>query len=151
MGTVLDAKFVDVYVGLAFDYRLPAFLPRVDRALLEGLGMGDRYERYARVIERLEEKSFPIFDYFNADSLSFTPGTGPEHNAGRIEGLKPGLSYLIIHAAEGGPELRSITGDWRQRDEEHRIYADGTMEHVLEREKIHTVGMSALRDLVRPG
>ena len=42
-------------------------------------------------------------------------------------GSSPGLAYLITHCAEGGPELESITRDWRQRDEEHRIYSDGSM------------------------
>jgi hypothetical protein len=149
MGTVLDAKFVDVYVGIALDYRLPAFLPRLDRSLAERLGIAHLYERYRAVASRFEREGFPLFDHFDADSLSFGEGAGAEHNRRRIEGLGPGLSYLIIHAARGGPELESITRDWRQRHEEHVIYSDGTMESVLEEAGIRTVGMRRLRDLVR--
>jgi hypothetical protein len=149
MGTVLDPKFIDVYVQLGLDYRLPVFLPRVSRLILEGLGMADRYERYAVVMDRLAAAGLPIFDHVNADSLSFGPGTGAEHNARRVAGLGPGLSYLIIHAAEGDAELEAITEDWRQRDEEHRIYSDGTMADTLAQKGVRTVGMAPLRALVR--
>ena len=149
MGTVFDPKFLDVYARLALDYRLPAFLPRVDRAVLEGLGMADRYERYARVTDRLEGEGLPVFDHFDADSLSFAPGSGAEHNTRRLSGLGPGLSYLITHSALGGDELESIAPDWRQRDEEHRIYSDGTMKSVLDELGIRTLGMRPLRDLIR--
>jgi hypothetical protein len=149
MGTVFDLKFVDLYVEIALDYRLPAFVPRIDPGLAERLGIVDRYERYTEVSRRLESEGFPVFDHFNADSLSFTPGTGVEHNTRRVEGLGEGLSYLIIHAARGGRELESITHDWQQRDEEHRIYSDGSMRSVLEQQKVRTLGMRPLRDLIR--
>jgi predicted glycoside hydrolase/deacetylase ChbG (UPF0249 family) len=150
MGTVLDPKFLDVYVQLALDYRLPVFVVRIDRALLESLGMAERLERFAGAVGQVERAGFPVFDHFNADSLSFTPGEGAEHNARRVEGLGPGLSYLIIHAARGGPELESITDDWRLRDEEHRIYSDGTMEKTLTQAGVRLIGMRELRSLIRP-
>ena len=149
MGTALEPKFAHVYAELALDYRLPVFLPRVDRSQLEGLGMGDRYEVYARLIDRAEGAGLPVLDHFNIDSLSFSPGTGAEHNARRLDGLGPGLSWLLIHAARGGPELESITPDWRQRDEEHRIYSDGTMEQTFSRAGVRRIGLRPLRDLVR--
>ena len=148
MGTVFDPKFIEVYVALARDYRLPAFLPRVDRAVLERVGMAERLERYVGVIESVEKDGFPIFDHFNADSLSFTPGTGAEHNTERLKGLSPGLTYLITHSAEGGDQLESIAPDWRQRDEEHRIYSDGTMQRVIEELGVRTIGMRPLKALI---
>ena len=83
------------------------------------------------------------------DSLSFTPGTGAEHNRARLQKLGSGLSYLITHCAEGGDELVAICDDWRQRDEERQIYSDGTMEAAIHAEGIRTVGMRLLRDLLR--
>ena len=149
MGTALHPKFVEVYAGLALHYQLPAFIPRIDIAWLESRGLGERYEPFARLIDRMERQGFPIFDQFDADSLSFAPGEGAQHNARRVDSLRPGLSFLILHAARGAPELESISPRWRQRDEEHRIYSDGTMERTLDRAGVRRIGMRPLRDLLR--
>jgi hypothetical protein len=149
MGAVFDIKFVDVYARLVQDYRLPAFVPRITRAAIIERGLGDRLEPYLEIIETVEAAGFPIFDHFNQDSLHFEPGTGLAHNTQRVAGFGAGLGYLITHCAEGGAELEAITADWRQRDEEHQIYSDGSMAGVLAEQGIQTVGMRVLRDLVR--
>lgn len=145
MGTAFDAKFVDVYFELAREYRLPAFIPRL-RRVARVLGLGNRLAEYERRIEAAEAAGWPIFDHFEADSLSFTPGSGFAHNTARIDRLGAGLSYVITHCALGGPELESITHDWRQRDEEHRIYSDGSMQDWLARNAFRTTGMRPLRE-----
>jgi predicted glycoside hydrolase/deacetylase ChbG (UPF0249 family) len=149
MGTVFDLKFVDSYFRLAQEYRLPAFVPRLRARDLPAHGLPDRLADYARRIDAAEAAGFPIFDHFDADSLEFPPGTGLAHNEKRLGRLGAGLSYLITHCALGGVELESITRDWRQRDEEHQIYSDGRMRAALESRGMRTVGMRALRDLMR--
>jgi predicted glycoside hydrolase/deacetylase ChbG (UPF0249 family) len=149
MGTLVDVKFVEVYLQLARDYRLPIFVPRVRRETLVVRGLGDHLERYLKLVEALEAEGFPIFDHFSQDSLHFKPGTGPEHNCRRLEEFGPGLAYLITHCAAGDAELAAITADWRQRDEEHRIYSDGRMAQIFEEQQIRTIGMRPLRDLLR--
>ena len=149
MGTVFQTPFVAVYAGLARDYRLPVFLPRVNREVLERAGLSDAARKYLDLVEGLESEGIPVFDHFNAASLGFEPGTGADHNRARLDTLGPGLSYLIIHAALGGTELESITPDWRQRDEERRIYSDGTLARALSDAGFRTLGMRRLRDLLR--
>ena len=149
MGTALDPKFVDVYVELAADYRLPAFVPRIGREALLRIGQSENMQRYVALLERVEAAGFPIFDHFDADSLEFEAGTGASHNRCRIDGLGEGLSYLITHCAQGGDELESITHDWRQRDEERQIYSDGTMAAYIEQSGVSPIGMRPLRDLLR--
>ena len=146
MGAVFDPKFVDVYFRLALEFKLPAFIPRLHRREARVLNLGARLAEYERRIAAAEAAGFPVFDHFEADSLSFTPGTGLAHNSARIDRLGPGLAYLITHCAEGGPELEAITRDWRQRDEEHRIYSDGSMAKEMERRGIRTSGMRPLRE-----
>ena len=149
MGTVFQPAFVESYATLALEYRLPVFLPRVDRQVLEQAGITAAAQRYVDLIARLEAEGVPVFDHFNADSLSFEPGTGAAHNGARLDGLGPGLSYLIIHPAEGGDALAEITADWRQRDEERQLYSDGTMASALEARGFETIGMRPLRDWFR--
>jgi len=151
MGTAFNLKFVDSYFRIARDYRLPAFVPRVRARDLPAHGMPDRLADYVRRIDDAEASGLPIFDHFCADSLEFPPGTGLAHNETRLGRLGAGLSYLITHCAEGGPELESITRDWRQRDEEHQIYTNGTMHAALESRGMRTIGMRKLRDLMRAG
>ena len=100
-------------------------------------------------IDALEQAGWPIFDGFDADSLGFEPGQGEAHNARRLAGLGPGVSYLICHPARGGEELSSITPDAHMRDFECDFYGGEAGRRALEREGIHTVGMRALRDLLR--
>jgi hypothetical protein len=149
MGTAFNLKFLDVYFRIARDYRLPAFVPRIRARDLPAHGLPDALQEYAARIDHAEAEGFPIFDHFDADSLEFTPGSGLVHNTRRIERLGAGLSYLITHCAEGGSELESITRDWRQRDEEHRIYSDGSMAEALSARGMHRIGMRPLRDALR--
>lgn len=149
MGTAFDARFVAVYVKLIHDYRLPGFIPRVDRKLLAERGLAPRLASYVDLVDGVEKSGVPIFDHFNADSLQFPPGTGAAHNRSRIDGFGPGLSYLITHCAQGGAALESITPDWRQRDEERRIYSDGSMAAHLREAGVVTIGMRPLRELMR--
>ncbi|MCP4005621.1 MAG: ChbG/HpnK family deacetylase [bacterium] len=145
MGTVFDVKFAEIYFKLALDYRLPAFVPRVNRDNLPD-NLKEMLADYLDMIDKYESSGMPVFDYFDANSLSFEPGTGVKHNAARLEGLGAGLSYLITHCALGNQELQSITHDWRQRDEERKIYSDGSMAAVLETGGVKPIGMRELRD-----
>ncbi len=149
MGTVFEIKFIEVYLRLARDYRLPCFIPRVSREALEARGLLAALERYVELLEAAESDGLPLFDHFDSNSLHFEPGSGAEHNRSRVEGLGPGLSYLITHCAAGGAELEAITQDWRQRDEEHRLYSDGSMARVFAQPDVRTIGMRPLRELLR--
>ncbi len=149
MGTVFEPQFVAVYLKLARDFELPAFIPRIGRAALEWVGDPERVRVYGKLLDEAENRGFPLFDSFCADSLSFEPGAGHEHNRNRLEDLDSGLNYLITHCAVGNDELQGITPDWRQRDEERRIYSDGTMAGELEQRQLRLIGMRVLRDLMR--
>lgn len=150
MGTVFDLKFVESYFRLAREFDLPAFVPRLDRDRLPD-ELAAHLSAYLTMIDEHEAAGYVVFDHFDSDSLQFTPGTGLAHNTARIDGLGDGLSYLITHCATGGEELSSITHDWRQREEERRIYTDGSMASVLEAAGCRAIGMRELRDAQREG
>jgi chitin disaccharide deacetylase len=149
MGTAVRPEFANVYIDLASEYRLPAFIPRITLAQLTMLGMAAAWDVYRVILEHAERAGLPLFDHFDLNSLGFEPGTGLEHNRRRVEQLQPGLTYLITHCAHGGTELQSIAGEWRQRAEECRIYSDGSMAQVLARAGVRAIGMRPLRDAMR--
>jgi predicted glycoside hydrolase/deacetylase ChbG (UPF0249 family) len=150
MGTALDPKFARAYVELACEHRLPAFIPELSR-----LELTPRQARaadlYRELIGAARANGLPVFDGFEGRSLDFAPGRGLEHNLARIERLGRGLSYLITHCARGDSELQAIASDWRLREEERRIYSDGSMRSALEQAGIHRLGMRRLRESMRAG
>jgi len=152
MGTVLFPPFLPIYAKLAVEYRLPVFAFHPDDAVLEARGLRGYGPFLRSLIERLEGEGIPAFDDFCADSLEFPVGEGLAHNRRRLAGLGRGVSYLICHAAAGGEELSSVTPDSaHQRDFERGFYGGEVGRKELEAAGIRTVGMRALRELVRGG
>lgn len=150
MGTVLFPPLLDVYAGLARAYRVPVFAARPRREQLEARGLAAAEPVFRRLSETLESDGFPVMDAFDSDSLGFAPGEGLAHNRRRIERLGPGVTYLICHAARGGPELEAIMpGAAHAREFERTFYGGEAGRELLREQGVKTVGMRALRDLLR--
>jgi len=148
MGTALDPRFARAYFELAFEFRLPALIPEP-----AGLALTPRQSSalplYRELIDEARARGLPLFDWLEGDSLSFAPGSGLAHNLARLARLRPGLCWWITHCARGDGELRALARDWQQREEERRIWSDGSMARALAQAGVHTLGMRPLRDLLR--
>ncbi len=150
MGTVLFPPFLAVYAKLAVEYRLPVFAFHPDDAVLETRGLRGYGPFVRRLVDELAQAGIPVLDDFCADSLEFRVGEGLAHNRRRLARLGRGVSYLICHAAQGGEELSAVTPDSaHQRDFERQFYGGEPGRRELEAAGIRTVGMRALRDLLR--
>ena len=149
MGTVMQAPFVEIYARLAVEFRLPLFALRVDEAALRALGAEAAVPAFTRAIDAVEAAGIPVFDGFDEASLRFEPGQGEAHNRARIAGLGAGVSYLICHPARGGEELDALCETAHMRDFERGFYGGEAGRRALEDAGVRTVGMRALRDLVR--
>jgi hypothetical protein len=152
MGTVLYPPFLPIYAKLAAEYRLPVFVFHPEDAVLETRGLKGFGPFLRSLVDQLEKEGIPAFDDFDADSLGFAEGAGLAHNRARLAGLGAGASYLICHAAQGGEELATITPDSaHQRDFERTFYGGDAGRKELDAAGIRTIGMRAIRDLVRGG
>jgi len=149
MGTALLPPFGSIYARLAHDYRLPVFAVRPDTAALRAAGVPGGGASFATLADALAAAGVPILDGFDANSLHFEPGGGELHNASRLRGLGQGISYLICHPALGGEELSAICPDAHARDFERGFYGGAAGRRALEAEGIRTLGMCALRALMR--
>jgi predicted glycoside hydrolase/deacetylase ChbG (UPF0249 family) len=150
MGTCFFPPFLGIYAKLAREFELPVFVVRPDREALARAGIPGAIEVFRTLVDTLGDDGIPILDGFDADSLGFSPGDGEAHNRRRLAGLGPGVSYLICHAAKDGEELRAITPDSaHQRDFERRFYGGEAGWRGLEEAGVKTVGMRAIRDLLR--
>jgi len=147
MGTALVPPLLEVYAKLMREYRLPGLVarrasgavPKGFDALIGAIGV---------VADALEQEGFPVLDGFDQDSLSFAPGEGLAHNRRRLDGLRPGVHYLIIHAAALDHELAVLTPHAHCREFERVFYGGAAGRAEFERRGIRTIGMRALRDLV---
>jgi hypothetical protein len=149
MGAAFMPPFIEIYARLALEYRVPVFAVHPDAASLALLGADDGGQAIARALDQLERGGVPILDGMEANSLAFAPGEGLAHNALRLDGLGPGVSYLICHPARSGHELEAISKDAHARDFERTFYGGSTGLRALEERGIRTLGMRALRDLMR--
>jgi hypothetical protein len=128
---------------------LPVFIVRPDEALLRALGAAASVSVYRDAIERLEAGGIPILDGFDDRSLHFERGEGEAHNRARLAKLGPGVNYLICHPARAGEELEAISDTAHMRDFECKFYGGEAGRRALADAGIRTLGMRALRDLVR--
>jgi predicted glycoside hydrolase/deacetylase ChbG (UPF0249 family) len=149
MGTVVFPPFVETYARLAQEYRLPAFVAHPDEAVLNKAGLAG-FEKILRgAIERMDAVGMPVLDGVELFSLDFAPGTGDAHTGKRLGRIGRGITYFIIHPAKDGEELRAISQDAHARAFEHEFYGSRRGIERFAKEGIKTVGMRALRDLVR--
>jgi predicted glycoside hydrolase/deacetylase ChbG (UPF0249 family) len=151
MGTAFLAPFLPIYAELAREFRLAAFVVRPHRAQLGHGPQAEAMTEILKTVDRMEADGIPSLDGFDADSLDFTEGEGAVHNAGRLDGLRPGVSYLICHPARNGAELSAISADAHARDFERRYYGGESGRDAISSRGIKRVGMRALREVVRSG
>ncbi len=149
MGTALLPPFIEVYVKLAREYRLPIFAVRPHGGVLTALDAQGAGARYAELLLDLDRDGIPVLDGFDANSLHFAEGEGEAHNRARLGGLGSGVSYLICHPARAGDELSAITETAHMRDFERRFYGGDRGRRLFEELGLRTAGMRPLRDLVR--
>ena len=149
MGTVLFPPFVDVYAKLAAEYRLPAFAARPDKKVLEKAGLAGFEPILRTAMERMEARGLPILDGVDLFSLDFAPGGGEAHTQTRLGRIGAGLTYLIIHPAKAGDEIRAISPDAHARIFEHEFYGSERGRDAFAAAGVKTIGMRPLRDLLR--
>ena len=148
MYTVFLPPFLDIYVKLAREFEVPAFMIRPKASQVEG-EMAKGLARIYELCDEMEAAGFGVMDGFEANSRSFAPGQGESHNRKRLAGLGAGVSYLICHPAQAGEELSAIAPEAHCRDFEASFYGGPDGAAALKAEGIHTVGMRPLRDLLR--
>ena len=151
MGAAFMPPFIASYAKLAREYRLPVFAVHPDPQSLALLGGDPAGAPIQGALAALDDAGIPVLDGMDADSLSFEPGRGEAHNAARLDGLGPGVHFYICHPARGGEELDAIAPEAHAREFERAFWSGDAGQEALASRGIRTVGMRALRDLIRAG
>lgn len=140
MGTPLFPQFIDAYIAVAVEFRLPMFV-------FQGLRASG--EAYARQLERLETMGMPVLSaaFYATTSL---PREGKRQAYQRMfQALQPGLNHFLIHPALPTDEIAAITGDWDQRAEDYRLFREGGLRAYAESAGARVIGYREVRDAMR--
>ena len=150
MGTVISAPFVQLYVDLALEYRLPLFLPKASEDELSRRGYdAERIKFWLQLIDELEERGVPLFDGF-----TMLPLDDPTDHISRaksvLDNLPPGLTYIVLHPSVDTPELRAACApDWPSRVANYEAFSSPELRDYAKQSGVRVIGYRPLRDLMR--
>lgn len=150
MGTVFHPEFLESYVQIALEHRIPPFLVRATPEILAAQGIeGPMAENLAAHVDILEAQGLPMFD--DVRSARFT--TIDDHLAQMkhtLSTLRPGLTYFITHPSRETPELQAIIPEhWRERVADYQVLMSEELRHFIDDQGIVAIGWRALRDRFR--
>lgn len=152
MFALFHPHLVDVYVDLALEFELPAFLLRQFTPEFHNYGVSPEAE--AKLLSRVaewEERGLPLLD-----DATMMPLDNAADRAGQLKrklaALKPGITYLILHPTKDTPELREAVPDhdWPCRVADYQTFLDPQVRDAVKESGIHVLGFRVLRDLM-PG
>jgi predicted glycoside hydrolase/deacetylase ChbG (UPF0249 family) len=151
MGTVLYPKFLATYVSLGLEYRLPLFLVRPDRALLEKRGLESLWSLIEPQLLRVEEAGLPILDEIVFETLDHPGETKEAYYRQLFADLKPGVTHFIIHPACASDEMAAIAEDAASRARDYELFRDGSMREYVSGLGVRLIGYREVRDALRGG
>lgn len=149
MGTVIDPKFLPIYLKMAREFNVPSFLPRVNKKMLIEVGLGDTADVIIKMFSQLEAQGVPMLDHIIIDTGGeYTDKT--EYYCKLFAEIKPGLTHFLFHPAKMSSELEGITPDsagWR--DQDYRAFTDPRLKECVEKHDLNIIGYRKIRDYLR--
>lgn len=145
MGSVVHPKFLQDYLALANEYKVPAFLPNITRDRLRELGKVEAHDDYLEILEKIDSDAVPTLDEIVIDTL--LPMTDKsEFYREQIDQVGPGLTHMLFHPAKLGDELLAI--DKRaphSRHADYLAYTDPDLKSYILDQGIHLIGYRELK------
>jgi hypothetical protein len=144
MGTVVHPKFLRIYLKLASEYGVPAFLPNITRDRLQALREDEMANDYLEVLEKVDSDSVPTLDEIIIDTLIDLDDKKSFYRE-LIDGIKPGLTHLLFHPAKNGEELKAIAHTFASRNADYEAFSDPDLKAYIEAAGIKHIGYRELR------
>lgn len=151
MGALFHPKFVDAYLELASEYKLPALYIRQDVAGLRQLGVDAETATYLTLrVSSLEAKGIPLID--NLYMMPLDQSKSRQKQGKQVlDQLPSGIICVLIHPVKDTPELRTAawTEDWPNRVADYQPFIDEELRDYVQQSDIHLIGYRSLRELMR--
>ena len=149
MGTVMCPEFVDIYVRLGIDYKLPLLLVKDYSTFNPRRYSGPlSNERYDAALAVAQAKGFPVFETVYETPWQRTADA--ESAYGEIfRGIPEGLTYLSLHFNAPGdfeviePEMAHI------RTEEYALFRTPRIREWVRDNGLEVIGLRDIRDRLR--
>ncbi|MFZ5921074.1 MAG: polysaccharide deacetylase family protein [Chloroflexota bacterium] len=156
MGTVAHMKFMQSYIQLALKYKVPPMMLRLDEAgwrMVAGQHRGVALDESAvalaaQIVHTLEDMGVPLLDSISHLSLEADPATRLDQAKCAFDGLKPGITHFIIHAAKDTPELRALAPDWACRAADYETFMNEELRQHIQRTGLHVIGYRAIQSVM---
>lgn len=144
MGSVVHPKFLRIYLRLADEYGVPAFLPNITRQRLEQLKEDEMANEYLDVLEKVDSDTVPTLDEIIIDTLIDLDDKKAFYRD-LIDGIKPGLTHLLFHPAKQGDELNAIADTYASRNADYVAFSDTELKTYIDQAGIKHIGYRELR------
>ncbi|KKN58057.1 hypothetical protein LCGC14_0555730 [marine sediment metagenome] len=138
MGAVLSPRFIQSYLNLSKEYRIPAFFPRVPKKQLNKL----------IIMNDLEKDNYPFIDHLRFGPLEFKDDK-IKFYCNLFNSLKPGLTHLLFHPAKLSPELKAIKHTPIERNQDYEAFTSLRLKNYVESLDIHLIGYKDIRKFIR--
>lgn len=149
MISVFHPRLIGPYLRVAQQFRIPALLARYNAAQLQEMGFEkDAAATLAQQLLALEEQGVPLLDSITWLWLD-KPDNRLEQAKELLEGMGPGVHYLLMHPSVDTPELRAIAPDWRARVEDYKLFLNPIWREYVQASGVHVLGWRAIRDAYR--
>jgi predicted glycoside hydrolase/deacetylase ChbG (UPF0249 family) len=149
MGTVLCPEFVDIYVQLGLDYKLPILLVKDYNTFNPRSYSGPMSnDNYNAALERARANGFAVFDLVQEtvwDRQSDAESTYLEI----FRGLPDGLTFLSLHFNAPGDFEVIEPSHAHIRTDEYALFKSGRTQRWAEELGLEIVGMRELRNDLR--
>lgn len=146
-GLETGRDFLKVVFALSARHNLPFRLPRTLPEPYRTSLPAERVATYRATVDSLLARGFVLPDHLvtveHGDSLPATRARYEEI----LRNLEPGVTELYIHAAVDAPELRVISGAWRDRVHDYRIFAGERIHAYADSLGIRRIGWAELQEL----
>jgi chitin disaccharide deacetylase len=149
MGTVIHPKYIQTYIQVAIQARVPVMLPRNDSTGFVHMGMDpESADGFAALIAQLEEQGLPL-----VDGLAMMPLDQPvgqmEIAKKMLRELPAGVTHFLFHPSIDTPELRAIAPDWPSRVANYQTFMSPELKDFIKNEGIQVIGYRNLRKTMR--
>ncbi len=151
MGTVMYPGFVESYISLAAEYRLPLFIIRPTRKLLEERGMLGLWDALQPVAQQIDKSGLPVLDAITTETLGHPIDEKEAYFKGLFDGLEPGVTHFLIHPAKPSEEVSFLSVEAAGRVRDYELFRDSSMRSYVEALGIHLTGYREIREAYRTG